>query len=45
MTIVKGLVYLMKVLIWKGFGGHSYFLDPLRKNIQHIQKICVHGYI
>ena len=40
-TIVKGLVYLMKLLIWEVFDGCSiffFFLDPLRKDIEKIQK-------
>ena len=35
-TIIKGLVCLMKLLIWEVFDG---FLDTLRKEIQNIQNI------
>ena len=38
-TIVKGLVNLMKLLIWEVFDGCSYFLDPLKKDIQNIKNI------
>ena len=39
MTIVKGSVSLMKLLIWEVSNGCSYLLDPLRKDIQDKKKL------
>ena len=44
MTIVKGSVSLMKLLIWEVSNGCSYLLDPLRKDMQD-KKNWFHWYI